>query len=492
MRDIIKRKGVFIAGLICGALVLVQVKAHGGEATLKTVSLEECVRTAVTNSFEVKKAKLDLYIAETGRMYSEAVFDTVIYGGVSYLEDKRQQLSVFASDDNQTNSYYAGIAKTLPTGTQISAELSDQRTWNNTEFTSTNPAQEIEGTVTLTQPLAKNALGYIDRGNISLTRMAIENAGLDEQDRIEDVISKVEKAYIGLVHASETLDIYKEMLKRSEELNETDKKNFDIGLAEKVDLMASEANLSRIKAEYNISKNDLEKAKADLRLLMNVPAENDLEVREDIMLESPCDDIEGGLKEAFMKRRDYIAAKKDIEIKGLNLRIKKNNSWPEIDVSLSMAVNGLEGDLTEAVRKATGRDNTYYFAGIEVEMPLDNRDALSQKAKAGYEKEKALITLKETERVIITEIGNAFGDMKALKESIEYSDKAVELEEKKLAEEETRFKYGRSGTKRIIDYQRDILNVKLENAVFRRRYNNAVIDLARKMNVTLGKYKDKL
>ncbi|MBU1083725.1 MAG: TolC family protein, partial [Candidatus Omnitrophica bacterium] len=284
----------------------------------------------------------------------------------------------------------------------------------------------------------------------------------------------------------------KEMLKRSEELNETDKKNFDIGLAEKVDLMASEANLSRIKAEYNISKNDLEKAKADLRLLMNVPAENDLEVREDIMLESPCDDIEGGLKEAFMKRRDYIAAKKDIEIKGLNLRIKKNNSWPEIDVSLSMAVNGLEGDLTEAVRKATGRDNTYYFAGIEVEMPLDNRDALSQKAKAGYEKEKALITLKETERVIITEIGNAFGDMKALKESIEYSDKAVELEEKKLAEEETRFKYGRSGTKRIIDYQRDILNVKLENAVFRRRYNNAVIDLARKMNVTLGKYKDKL
>ncbi|MDP8259270.1 MAG: TolC family protein [Candidatus Aadella gelida] len=490
-----RKKGLRVLKVCCALTLLLCVSGmtlEGKEDAIETFSLEECVTVALKNSFEVKKAKLDLYIAETDRMYSEAVFDTVLYGGASYLDDKRQQLSVFASDDNQTNSYYAGLKKTFLTGTEVSAELSDQRSWNNTEFTSKNPAHEVEGMVTLVQPLAKNGLGYIDRGNLSLTRMSIENAGLDEQDRIEGVISQVEKAYIGLVHATESLNIYKEMLKRSEELNETDKKNLEIGLTEKVDLIASEANLLRIKAEYNISENDLEKARANLKLLMNIGSEKGLEAIEGIRLKEPHVDLEGCLKEAFMRRRDYLVAKKEIEIKGLNLKIKKNNTLPEVDVSLSMAVNGLEGDLTEAVRKTTGGDNTYYLAGIEVEIPLDNRDALSQKIKAEHEKEKALITLKETERAIITEIGNAFGDMKALKESILYSDKAVELEEKKLAEEEKRFKYGRSNTKKIIDYQRDILNVKLENAVFIQKYNSAVIDLNRTMNVTLDKYKDML
>jgi outer membrane protein TolC len=68
----------------------------------------------------------------------------------------------------------------------------------------------------------------------------------------------------------------------------------------------------------------------------------------------------------------------------------------------------------------------------------------------------------------------------------------VELQSKKLAEEEKRFTYGRSSTKFIIDYQRDLLRAELEEAKFMLDHAQAKIDLARAMNVILDKYEDML
>ncbi|MGB3081912.1 MAG: hypothetical protein WBB86_02825, partial [Candidatus Omnitrophota bacterium] len=87
----------------------------------RILSLEECIIYAVYNSFEAKMAKLDLLIAETELMPAVAVFDTILFGNAGYAEDKRQQVSVFAPDDNQTNTYSVGVTKELPTGTELTA-----------------------------------------------------------------------------------------------------------------------------------------------------------------------------------------------------------------------------------------------------------------------------------------------------------------------------------------------------------------------------------
>ncbi|MFH1837495.1 MAG: TolC family protein [Candidatus Omnitrophota bacterium] len=477
---------VFLLILMCASL---NISADEGREA-RGFSLNECVKSAVYNSFAVKKAKLDLYIAETGLEYSEAVFDTVLYGGIGYAEDKRQQLSVFAADDSQTNEFSAGLSKTLPTGTELSADISSTRAWTNTTFVSKNPSYETELAMSLTQPLAKNGLGIIDRGNISLTKMTIENAGLSEKDEIEGIIHEVEKAYIDLVFASNAFKTYEDMLEKAKALYEADKKNYELGISEKVDLLASEANLSRVKAEHNVTMNDMNKAEADLKLLMNMDGQKELGEVDAPDLKEKYADIAECLKEAFKNRRDYLAAKRDIDIKGLDLKLKNNSAWPEIDLNLSMAMNGVEGDLNKAAGKTVVNDNTYYFAGIEIEMPLENNKARSKIKEAEYEKEKALLVLKETERTIITEIGNAFGDVETMKTSLVYSKKAVELQAEKLKEEEKRFNSGRSTTKHVIDYQRDLLSAELENIIYARKYYRALADLNRRMNITLTKYED--
>lgn len=65
---------------------------------------------------------------------------------------------------------------------------------------------------------------------------------------------------------------------------------------------------------------------------------------------------------------------------------------------------------------------------------------------------------------------------------------AAKLQREKLKEEEKRFTYGRSNTKRVIDYQQDYLAAQLEVAKSMSDLEMARVNLEKAMNIILEKY----
>jgi outer membrane protein TolC len=460
------------------------------EKEIMVLSLDDCVRLALANSFEVQLAKLDLYVAETELLYSEAVFDTFLFGNIGYSEDKRQELSVFAPDDDQTNVYSFGITKELPTGTEITANWSDTRTWSDTVFVSKNPAHNTEISLEARQPVGKNSFGFVNRSTITLTKLAIENADLETVNRIEEHIANTIKGYVDLMSAKKLLKIFQDILEKAKKLYEVEKKNFDIGLKEKVDLYAAEANVANRQAEAIIAENNYKRTQENLKLLINIQESVEINPAEELKTYPVGRDLPQCLKEAFEYRRDYKIRKREVDIKGLDLRVKGNQMWPEIDLILSMKMNGINGKFNKAAGKATVADHAEYFAGIEFNMPIENSQARSQYQRATYEKEKSLVSLKQTERTVITEVVNTYNDTRSFGASLKYTQQAVDLQSKKLAEETKRFRQGRSKTKIIIDYQRDLLRAELENVEFIRDHRKSKVDLFRSMNVLLKEFED--
>ncbi len=491
--NVFKFRGKFLMNclLICMAIILAAVCSWGeeeNETNFEEFSIDDCVAFAVKNSFEARLAKLDLYIAETDLMYSEAVFDTFLSGGAEYSEDKRQQLSVFSPDDHQTNKYYGSISKTLPTGTELTAELAETREWSNSLFNSKNPSHEVELTFGAEQPVGRNIFGYIDRKNISLTKLAIKNSGVEMEDRIESLMTSVEKAFWGFVEEKELLDVSRKMTAKAEELYETGKRNFDIGLMEKSDLLAAEANVENRKAELISSENSFRRAEEELKLIMNMDGDKRVLAAGELKADPIGRELPDCLSEAFVKRRDYDIKKREVEKKDITVKIKENMKWPEIDLSVTMAMNGLEKEFDRAAGKSVIADNVYYFAGVEFSLPIENKEARSAYLKAVSEKEKVLVELKETERSIITEVGNAFRDAKTAETGLIYLGRVVELSAEKLTEEEKRFKAGRSSTKQLIDYQEDLIRAGKEHvrALFNCRISR--VDLERSINAVFEKY----
>ena len=462
------------------------------EPSAGTMPLNECVVFAIENSFEVKLAKLDLYIAETGLMYSEAIFDTLLSGGYRYSEDRRKQISTALSDYDYINSYYAGIEKTLPTGTDVSIDFTDKRARLQTDYAGIGFYHVPELSVTVEQPVGKNVFGFIDRSKVTLTSLAIENSGLETQDRIEELIANVEKAYWAAVFRKRSMGIYIGILEKAKKLHETNKSNYDIGIIEKVDFVASEANVAKREAEVIVAENGYRRAEENLKLIMNMEEVRRIAPCEKLSLHKIKKDLPDCLEISFKRRRDYEIAKRDAEIRGLDLKVKSNSRWPEIDFVASAALNGLNADVGDGMEAIARGSNPYYYVGIEFEVPLENSAAKSEYLAAKLEKEKSLVEIKSVERRIITEVGNAFRDVTSFEASLGHIMRAVVFQSEKLAEEEKRFNYGRSTTKTIIDYQQDLLRTELEETKYLYDHSVSRVNLERDMNVILPKYEGKI
>jgi len=458
----------------------------------RLVSLNICLIIAIHNSFEVKLAKLDYQIAESDKLYAEAVFDTFLFGNISYNEDKSQQASVFAPDDAQTNVYSAGISKTLITGTELSATFGDTRNWNNSAFSAVNPHHNAALTIDAKQPVGKNFFGYIDRTTVTVTELAIKNADLATKTRIEAFIADTTKAYWRLVAMKRVLEIRTEMVDRAEKLQESNTRNFDLGIIEKGDLSASEANLLIRRNDLMVSENNYVEAAENLKLLMNIEDKVHLIPQESLEFHPASYNLVDCLKEAFENRRDYKSSKRDVKINNLNLKMKENAMWPEIDLTASLSMNGVDSKFEKAAGRTVVADNTNFTAGIEVTVPVENSLARSEKKKATYEKEKAIVSLKEVERTIITQVGNAFRKVTTSESSTQNLSKAVDLQFEKLTEEEKRFKYGRSKTKTLIDYQQDLSRTALDETLAMYNVEVDKVDLDQSMNIILEKYEDLL
>ncbi len=495
----------FVAYIVLFMFFLSIPRAHGqGDAaieiletnvsgeSLDTVSLDECVIFAVANSFEVKLAKLDLYIAETGLMYSESVFDTFLSGGYRYSEDRRKKVSTALSAYDYENFYYAGIEKTLPSGTDVSINFEDKRSRLQTDYAGIGFYHVPELSINVEQPVGKNMFGFVDRSEITLTSLAIKNSGLDTQDRIEELIAKVERAYWTAVFRKRSMEIYEGILKKAKKLHEVNRRNFDIGMIEKVDFVASEANVAKREAEVIIARNSYRRARENLKLLMNLEEEQSIVPYGTLELNKIREDLADCLEASFKRRRDYEIAKRNAEIKGLSLKVKSNLRWPEIDFVASAALNGIDANFGDGMETITRGSNPYYYVGIEFEVPIENRAAKSEYLATKLEKEKSLVEIKNVERNIITEVGNAFRDVTSFEASLVYIMKAVVYQSEKLAEEEKRFNYGRSTTKNIIDYQQDLLHTELEEAKYLFDHSVSKVNLERDMNVILAKYEEKI
>jgi outer membrane protein TolC len=453
-----------------------------------SLSLDQCIQFAITNSYEMKLARLDFLIAQTDQLDAESIYDAILQADISYEKDKRQGPSALLPSLKRTNTYSTKATKTLPSGTELTFSLSDTRLWSDSSFVTLSPSHTAEAAVQARQPIGKNAFGFIDRRNIAKTILTILNADLDTKERIEALLAKVDKAYWQWAEAKKSLAIYGDLLERANDLHLANARNYDIGLIERGDLLASQANVLIREKDLLTARNRYRRAEEQIKLLINLDVKEQIHPEDDLEYRTIDFSLENCLIQAFQTRRDYLKAKRDIDIKDIVLETKANARWPEIDLVASFAANGVDREFGRAMNNITTDDNADYFAGIEISIPFGNRKARAEFNKARHNKEKAILSLKSIERSIVTEVGDAFRDYSTYNINLDKLQEAMRLELEKLKEEEKRFQAARSSTKRLIDYQQDYLYAQLALADGLLDLEKARVDLEKALNIVLRKH----
>jgi outer membrane protein TolC len=450
------------------------------------VSIDDVNRMALLNNFDIQVFRLDRDISEKELLKARAVYDTGLEASYTYNEDRLKRSSVILGSRVVDISQSGSLAKTLPTGTVLSLGVIHERQASDSAFSTLNPYHETAASVSITQPVGKNAWGIADRNTIKITELDIENAGYTSLDKIEQELGEVQKAYWNLLLATNEVDLTQEILQGARNLFTTNKKNYEIGLVEPPEHYAVDANLKEKQRDVLLAQDILNRALNRLRLKLNIAHDVVVVPKDDFFTyEEVADTFEELLQTALRNRRDYEQAKNEIKAMDLELAMKKNALWPEIDLTATLTRNGLDRNFRASVREITSQNYPEYTVGVTFSVPLENSTARAEYSQAELEKAKALVSLKKVECLILVQVHDAYVHAKSLFEAAQLLQLAADLQNKKYTGEEDRFSKGRSDTDRLIRYQNDYLVTKLRYLVSLYNYRAALIDLQHSMNTLL-------
>jgi len=459
------------------------------ERAVYKVTLEEVTDLAIENNFEIQLARYDAWIARTQEGVAKSIYDTLFEAEVQYQDNQQAQSSSIFGTKVVTNEYNIGLKKNLPTGTTLELDQTNERTSTNSTFSTSPLVHDSTISFEITQELGKNFFGLQDRGDVKLTLIDIENSEYISLESIEMQISEVQKAYWEYVQSREIVKIEEGMVFQAKKLYDLQQEKLKDGLVESPEAIASEANYRTHINDLTIARNNRKLKENVLKLQLNISDEKiEIVPADSFILKNEQEQLKDALKKAFEHRRDYKRKLNDVKSKELNLSMKKNNLWPEINLSASLAQNGLGDHFKQASSNITEENNPNLTAGITFSYPLANSKAKAEKKSADLEKEKALVGLKFIERTIAIEINDQVRNCNVLKEVAINANRVEDLQEKKFRAEEKRFNTGRSDTDTIIRFQEDWLNAQRRSVDAKKLYLQALIDLRQREGILLGGY----
>ena len=479
-----------LAGLILLGAQTVALQAQETENPPQTypLSLEQATQIALQNNFDIQLTKYDTWIARTDKQVAESIYDTIFAAEVEYSNDQSKRTSTILGTKTVDNDYNVGLSKKLPTGTTLSVDLENNRNFNNAVFASSPLTHDSTLGVTVEQDLGKNIFGVQDRGDIKITLKDIENAEYTTLRKIEASVQEVQKAYWDLALQMENVKIEEAMVAEARKLYDLHQEKLKDGLVEVGEAIASEANYESRKNDLLLARNEVRAKNNTLRLLLNIEKDVDIEPVDAFDLPENGEALLPAMQRAFANRQDYKKAHNEIDAKDITLSMKKNNLWPEINLTATLERNGLGDHFEQAVTQITDEDNPNFFAGLAVTLPLENNEARGELKAAELEKAKSIVQLKLVERKIAVDIADRVRNCNIFRESALNRQQIARLQGMKMEEEEKRFRYGRSDTDTLIRFQEDVVRAKSDVASAIYRYHAALVVLRETEGVLLKEY----
>lgn len=446
----------------------------------RPIGYREVLTRALESNFDIRLAEIDRRIARQLIPASLSVYDTRLEAGFDYLYDEFKQASQFSGELAKTAGYGLDLSRRIPWGTEFRLGFHNSYFYSDSGFNTINPSAGSLLELSLRQPLLKNFGGRITRGEVETARLDAAGYNLAAWEAAEAALARAARAYWDLAEIHEEVRREEELEEQARYLFELTRNHLEMGMVENVDLVAAEANLRIRESEVIYDRERLVSASRFLKYLIDDSGPGDLEPADplDLPEDDPGLSLEKCLSTALENRWDYLRARENLEKKEIAVAINENSRWPELDLVGSFARNGLDREWGEAAGEIFSEDNPRYYVGVEFTHFLENRRAQSATEAARLEQARALVEIKKLEKEIFTRVDR---ELRTLRTALDLARREAvieRLEAEKLAEEEQRFRSGRSSSKTIIDYQNDLLRARIRSVSARAAYHRARIDLA--------------
>ncbi len=513
--------GVLAAFLLIGSASWAEElgKPAGPGATGPTLhgelalSVQDAITMAIENNLDVELARFEPLISELDHTSAWGAYDPNLIGTFGYSSAQTPVASALQTGNATTErntSGTGGVEGLIPKlGTGYRIEYSGQRLLSNSSIQSLSPEYRPRLLGTLTQPLLKGAWWGDPWVTVKKTGIGAEISDEVFRTELMNLIEGARDFYWNVAATDAQRRVSEKSLEQRRALLDQTEAQYEVGVVSRVEVTQAEAGVAGAEVSVIVDENAYRTAQdalIDLVLGPSLTPDSRLEIRP---TDSPDKivmydvDPEEANRKALVHRPEIASARKAIELQQIELKFRKNERLPRIDLQFTYGYNGLGGSNNPAPQLggptppinrsySTAHDDWFsnraasqWSGGVEVSMPIGNVSGRAGVGKAKLELRKARTELRRLELSIVVQVRKAIRDLESSLEGLEAAERERVAAEEQLRAEAIRLQYGESTPFDVLLKEEVLVNAESRKIAAFKAYHDAVTDIDRAQGTIL-------
>lgn len=511
-----------------------------------TISVKDAIRMALENNSDIEIERLNVQQADADLLSANGGFDPVIAFSQFFTRQNNPVTSSLGGSStgvvtNKTYNSSFDLRGLLKTGATYEVTASASRFDTNNFFATLNPQTNTELNFQFRQPLFRNREIDETRRKLLVAKKRIDISDNQFRQRVLEIISQVERAYWDLVFARRSVDIVQESVELADTQLQRAKRLIDAGSQAPVDLVQIEAQKQLRQENLLISIESVSKAENALKVLILANAVAPEWQRAFVPTDEPDIktnnfDLPSLIRLAYDNRPEVKQLLTQKELVEDEVKYYRNQTKPQVDLVANYTLTGLAGtqivtnnplSLTNTLAPVFTRINDLskmfnlpllslppastqpgflvgglgqslgnlfrnrfntIRVGVQVQLPLRNRNALGQLARAQFESKKIDTLSQKATNYIEVEVRNAFQSVRTTEERIQAAHAARVAAEQQLESEQRRYEAGLSTNFLVLTRQQELSESRGRELRALTDFDKAYAELQRVIGSTLSIY----
>jgi outer membrane protein len=486
--------------------------------TPQQLSVADAVALALQNNTDLKIQRLGPLAAVNQVRKARSVFDPALFGNASRDRTTTPNgtisplLTTSGTLFQQDLNLNAGLRKMLVSGGQLSLAWQNQRSLTTpSALNELYPQYTTILGLSLNQPLLRDFGWRYALLFVQVAQNTQQQAYYQYEAAIATIITQVERAYWALVLALEEVRVQEKGLALANEVLRQNESKVKVGTLPQTAVLQAQTEVARRQALLIRARNFADVTRDNLRAVINYPQPG----AGPLVMVEPGDkptvvpydvDYERSLGTALEQRPELIAARLEINGRGLQRMAAENQLLPRLNFVGGIGVNGLSGSglppvafplsqeqqlqvaapnpgVTGGYSRALEllHDGRYYnySAGATLEIPIANAQARADYTTANINLEQAKLSLQRLEESVTLEIKQAVSNLSTDLKSIDATRIARELAEENVRNQQARYDVGLVTTKDLLDFQDQLTRARGAEVQALTAYNSDLAEMRR-------------
>ena len=474
--------------------------------TVIEIPLDDAVQRALERNLDIAVERLNPQAFTFSLAALEAQYRPTFQSNFNYRSQSQFPRSQTAGATllvTDTLTANTGLSQNLKWGGgSFAAAFNNNRQSQSDAFATRNPALNTNFNVTFVQPLLRSFRIDGTRAALKVTQINQQISEVALRGTIVRTVAAVRTAYWNLIGAIEAVKVAEGSLELATKLVQDNRARVEVGTLAPLDVVQAQAEEATRRQSLTAATTARGTAEIVLKRLIVSGTDDPYWIATLDPVERPTYsddpvDVAEAVRNALANRTDLDQARRQIAANDIALRSLVDTQLPALDLTASYGSAGVGGTQfirdglggavsgtipsgwSDALRILANQDAPNWNLGLSLSYPIGTSPAAANVARARLLQRQTIAENRQLELQIAAEVTNAALQVESGRDRLQASNAALELSQRRLEYEQSRYDVGLSTNFQVVQAQRDLRDAQNVQLVAQLSYRQAQVELER-------------